>query len=287
MSTTIVNLTHSFYKILKYMVKNDIKEVTISVVIYQNTMKKELKKLGLESKEAKIYLACLQTKDSNPAYLVRQTKIKRSTIYFYLAKLKEKGLIETKIKEKRKYFNALNPKDSLQTLLNEQKKEVIKKGKLIQKLIPMLKNIKPKSYEKTVVNYLHGITGLRQLIDKIISENKDIYCIGSNETIFNVINQEEYFKILTLPRMKQNTKLYMLTNKDILKSKRFGESLGSFRNYKFIESIEKIPAVLLMFGSNIAILSKDNNESKIVLINDKTISKIMQFTFKLLWSKIE
>src|SRR3989338_7719542 len=67
-------------------------------------MKKELVALGFEEKEADIYLACIANERSTPTELAQKTKLKRATVYFYLEKLRGKGLITSEVRGARRGY---------------------------------------------------------------------------------------------------------------------------------------------------------------------------------------
>ncbi len=262
--------------------------MSINVVILTNktTMENFLKKLDFDEKESSIYLACLKGKLNTPASLSRQTGVKRSTVYFYLEKLKEKGIIAYKIKAKKKYIIAIPPRQALKNLIEKKEEEIIRDKKIADKLVPQLEKITRQASFDTQVNYYSGKEGLRIVMNKIIEEKKDIYWIGSLEIALSAIGEDRFYRLLTLKRMKQTTSSYAITDKRLLLKKRFSERLGDFRHFRFLDKNFEIPALLVLFGNNIGIMSEDNGKIKIVLINDSAMSQIIYFTFRSLWDRL-
>ena len=71
---------------------------------------KDLEKLNLNKKEAKLYLALLELGEANLQTIADKAKLKRTTVYDVLDSLKEKGLIRLTSRGKRIYYYAENPK---------------------------------------------------------------------------------------------------------------------------------------------------------------------------------
>src|SRR3989344_1389479 len=112
--------------------------VSTNVVTY---MEKQLKELGFENKEIIVYLACLEGKLNTPTSLGKKTGLKRTTIYFYLEKLKQKGLIVYEIKKSRKYITALPPKQSLKRYIQTKKEKINQEEEIVKGLVLKLGSI--------------------------------------------------------------------------------------------------------------------------------------------------
>ena len=66
----------------------------------------KLEKLGLNKKEAQIYLAALESGETNIEGLSKKSKIKRTTVYDIVESLKEKGLLSSTFSKKKKYMRS-------------------------------------------------------------------------------------------------------------------------------------------------------------------------------------
>lgn len=249
-------------------------------------MEKLLQKLGFDDKESAIYLCCLKKELNTPTSLSRQLGIKRSTIYFYLEKLKEKGVITYKIKGRRKYIIAEPPERAFQEFISKENEKLNLHEKVITKLIPQLKAIIKQKTTSTQVHLYEGVEGMRIIIDRIIEENKNIYWIGSIDILLSLISEEELYRRLTLRRLKQGTTSYTITDRQILKKRKFSEIIGNFRQFRFLDKDFEIPTGLLLLGNIIVLAAKDNNDIKIVMIQDSIMSQMFHFIFMLLWNKL-
>ena len=254
----------------------------VSINIVTN-MEKQLKELGFEDKEISVYLACLQEKLNTPTSLGKKTGLKRATIYFYLEKLKRKGLIVYEIKKSKKYISALPPKQSLKRYLETKKEKISQEEEIVKGLVLKLGTIVQREDTNSKVYNYEGEEGSQFVINKILKAKKDIYWIGSIETLLSMIGEKHLYKLLTVKRLKQETTTFAITDKRILQYKKFSQMIGNQRHFRFLEKDFTIPAVLALFGNNICLISKDNNRIKIVLIEDELIFKINHFLFEYMW----
>ncbi len=247
-------------------------------------MKKLLIKFGLEEKEAEIYLACLAKELNTPTEIARKTSIKRSTIYFYFGKLLKKRLIAYKVHKAKKYAQALPLRTALSLYVKKNKEKFVEQEKIIEKL-PKDKIIKFQN-SQTQVYYYEGKEGARLVMDKILTEKKDIHWLGSIETILSMFKEKQFYKMFTIKRMVQNTSAFALTDKKILNYPRFSEMLGKkFRSIKFLDKNFDTPALLVLFEGTVCLISKDSKINT-VIIEDELIYQMIYFLFQSYWNTL-
>ncbi len=255
-------------------------------IIVDTYMEKQLKELGFEDKEIRVYLACLEEGLNTPTSLGKKTGLKRATVYFYLDKLKQKELIIYEIKKSKKYITALPPKQSLKRYIQTKKEKIVQEEEVVKALVLKLSNIAPKDHGYLKVYNYEGEEGLRFVIDKILEAEKNIYWLGSIETLLSMIGEKNLYKLLTVKRLRQQTITYAITDKKILQYSKFSQMIGNQRHFRFLERDFTIPAVLALFGNSICLISKNNNKIKIVLIEDELMFKITHFLFESMWIRL-
>jgi len=249
-------------------------------------MEKQLKELGFEDKEIKVYLACLGGELNTPTSLGKKTGLKRATVYFYLEKLKQKGLIVYEVKKSRKYIIALPPKQSLKRYVQTKKEKISQEEEIVKELVSKLGNVAERDNVHSKVYHYEEEEGLRFAIDKILEAKKDIYWIGSIETLLSMIGEKHLHRLLTVKRLKQGTTTYAITDRKILQYNKFSQMVGEQRHFRFLDKDFTIPAVLGLFGNNICLISKNNDKIKIVLIEDELMFKITHFLFESMWNNL-
>jgi len=72
-------------------------------------LKKALNQIGLEEKEAEVYLAALELGPATIQDIARKSEINRTTVYQMLKNLKSQGLISETTSGKRKLILAAEP----------------------------------------------------------------------------------------------------------------------------------------------------------------------------------
>lgn len=119
------------------------------------SLENNLKSIGLEEKEAKVYLAALELGATNIHDLAEKSGIKRSTVYEMLKKLEPMGLITESIKGKRKLYVASDPE--------KLKRSIKEKEQLLNQILPELKILNNTGATKPKITYYEGQEGLRQI----------------------------------------------------------------------------------------------------------------------------
>lgn len=116
---------------------------------------KYLQEIGLNEKEAAIYLGLLEVDNASVIDVSKKTKINRSTVYVVLEGLMKKGLVsETQI-GKKVHYQAESP-ERLETFVEGQKAIFEEQSKRLKDIIPQIKGIQRATGERPVVKYFEG-----------------------------------------------------------------------------------------------------------------------------------
>ena len=88
---------------------------------------KKLEKLGLNSSEAKIYLALLDLREAQAGEISKKTQINRTTVYDSVERLIERGLVTYVIQANKKVFQAVAPEKILEIIKEQEEtaKEIL------------------------------------------------------------------------------------------------------------------------------------------------------------------
>ncbi len=134
---------------------------------------KFLKELELSEIEAKLYLTLLQHGSTSVRELAETIEIKRTTAYFYIDQLVEKGLIMKLVKGSKKQV-AANPPESLQHLV-EQK---VASAKLVEQTFPSILQTITSSLPEQIdtndseIRYYKGKNGVRKIYEDALTANE-------------------------------------------------------------------------------------------------------------------
>lgn len=118
-------------------------------------LEKYLQEIGLNEKEAAVYLALLQVDTASVIEISNKTKVNRSTVYIVLEGLMKKGLVSETKSGKKIHYQAESP-ERLETFVESRKMVLDEQSKRLKDIIPQIKSIQRASGERPVVKYFEG-----------------------------------------------------------------------------------------------------------------------------------
>jgi sugar-specific transcriptional regulator TrmB len=144
-----------------------------------------LEKLGLNEKEARVYLALLELGESNIQGLSAKSSVKRTTVYDILESLKEKGLITEITKNKKTILMAEDPR-KIENILDE-KKDTFKR------VLPELLSITNVLDNKPKIKFYEGINGIKDVYrDTLNYPDQELLAWVSNEAIHSFDEEQKF-----------------------------------------------------------------------------------------------
>lgn len=118
-------------------------------------LEKYLQEIGLNEKEAAVYLALLQVDSASVVSLADKTKIKRPTVYVVLETLAKKGLVsEVEIGNKTHF--AAEPPEHIETFIQQQKLKFDETAGRLKDILPQLKAVQREVGERPIVKFFDG-----------------------------------------------------------------------------------------------------------------------------------
>jgi len=155
-------------------------------------LERELMEIGLNEKEAKVYLASLELGQSVVQAIANKAGVNRATTYFVIEGLMAKGLMSSFHQGKKQLFVATDP-DRLVEILEEQERDMKRKSKELKKLIPQLQSINNKKSDRPVVRYYEGKEGISAMNDEMmrVTSSSVIPMAYSVDSVDNIFMQEE------------------------------------------------------------------------------------------------
>jgi len=234
-----------------------------------------LQKLGLSELEARIYLFLLKEGSKSTGKIAKFLKIQRSTVYYLLDSLKQKGMVVDLLFGKRSLFQAANPK-----ILEKQAQEVYFK---IKEEIPLLVGSYQQNERDEARVYI-GYKGLVSAYEELISECKngeEILVLGarggedvSSKTYGN------FYKNFNLRRVNSKVKQRVIMNLD-LRSKigKYYQNL-SLTKVRYLNQKTFVPVVVFPKG---IMLVQWKEEPSIFFLKGKEVAASFKQYFEALW----
>jgi len=238
-------------------------------------LKKDLQKLGLNQKEAIVYLALLELGEGLLEDIVKKSRVKRTTLYDIVNSLKEKGLVGTGRRKKRVVYFAQEPQ-ILARKIDEQKR-------IAESVMPELLSLANTIEKKPKVRYYEGQEGIKEVyVDTLKYKDQEMLAWVSGEAVklFDRKFLHEYY----LPeRVKR--KIWMRAIAPDVKTMQDFKNLDNkfIRKTKLV-SADKFPfdVEINLYGEkNIAVMSF--KEKFGMVIESKSFYTTLKSVFELQW----
>jgi len=184
---------------------------------YLYMLEKYLQEIGLNEKEAAVYLALLQYENASVIDISSKTKINRSTTYTILESLAKKGLVSETTVGKKTHYQAESP-ERLETFVERQKVILEEHSKRLKDIVPKIKSIQRENGEKPVVKYFEGRDGIIAASEEFFNSQENggtSYMIYSRDLVKDIFTESE-----------RNKYKKMRVNKDIRSKSVYTSSKG-------------------------------------------------------------
>lgn len=237
-----------------------------------------LDSLGLTVREQAIYLAALELGEMLQAPLAKKAKIKRTTLREHLPNLLERGILQQRIKGKRKVLVARDPRELVQ--------EIEEKAKKAQDLLPQLLAMQNTLANKPEVRFFEGIEGLKQIYQLTLDVGLTMYSFVNAEQMYPEFRKwlEDYY----IPE-KLRRKLWIYNIMTAGEETRSLMPEHGYRENKYI-SKEQYPfeMEITVFGDYVAFFHiRQSDEPSATLIKSQSAAETMLSIHKLIWNNIK
>lgn len=242
-------------------------------------IEKILEQFGLNEKEAKVYIACLQLGKGTVLHIAKRASLKRPNTYLILEDLFSKKLVNIFLESKKKYYTAESPTKLLHLL--ELKKELLNQA--LPQLTAFYNN---PEMNKPYIRYYEGTDGLRNIWDETLTiKDKMMYWISPIKDLVETVGKEyleEYVKrrakkglwIQTLRVSAREEIEYKYKNKETFEK--------TLRITRFVPKEFDIRTTIIIYGNNVAIISGEKKFG--IVVESKEISSLMKIFYDLLWN---
>ena len=235
-----------------------------------------LHQIGLNDKEAQIYLAALHLGRATPAALSKATNINRTTIYSVSEKLLEKGLLYIETKGFKRYFIPQDP-EKLKTLLDQRQR-------IFEKTLPELSSIYHQVAESdALIRHYQGSEGVKAIYDSILDELKpgDWYYVISDQEKWIGIDPE-YFQNFKKKRSLLNLDVKLLLQES--KSARENIKIKRAKN----EEVKILPAGVVLrtnmvITPNKIVIIQTSGSIMGILIKNQSVVDMNKLLFESVW----
>lgn len=247
-------------------------------------LEKELQKLGLSDKEARVYLSSLELGPSPVQLIASKAGVNRATTYVMIESLISRGLMSSFEKGKKRFFTA-EPPEQLMAILRKEEAEIKEKEKEFEEILPELKALFAGAEEKPRVKFYEGVEGLKAIQNDILKSKYD--------SLEEIVSLDECYRVFP-PHPKDHRQMIAQKTKDIpvrvIYTSRKGKILTAKegrRERRFIPP-DKFPFAteINIYGQKAAIATCKGKLMG-VIIESKEISEALRVIFNLAWEAAE
>lgn len=248
----------------------------------------QLKNLGLEESEAKVYLALLELGPSTVSEITKKAKITRTLGYHVLEKLGWSGLVNRASGKKNKLeYVAEHPRNLVQ-FVKDKKNSWEKRVEQIQKDLPKLLDLY-KIADKPVIKFQDGLTGIKNIFSVTLEAKTEILSILDIEG-WDSPELKQFGKNYNKERSHKKIKerILLLDTKPAREWMKYYKGSFKYTHYRWIKP-EQLPGIM-EFGGEIniyenkvvmALLKKPNQMG--VIIENTALANILKAMFELAW----
>jgi len=234
-----------------------------------------LHQLGIEEKQAQVYLAALELGSASVHELAEKSGVKRTSIYNFLSEMKQAGLVSEIKQGKKILLIAENPNILIQRAKNQVKK--------VEEMLPEMMSIFNQPGNKPKVRYYEGQDGLRRAWDDMLASGEDIYGFSDYEKMFTAFS-EDYLWYVPETRVKNKQKFFC-----IAKDGEWGQKIKSkdkehLRETRLVKDIE-LDTEINIYGNKVMMLSFRRPYAA-VIIEDAAISASQKSIWNMVWKSV-
>ncbi len=164
-----------------------------------------LQTLGLDDKEAAIYLAALELGSGTIQELAKKSGVTRTNVYNYISPVRQKGLLSEVVHGKKIMYIAEDPR-KLVGMAEENLKKV-------SSALPEFMGLFNMPSDKPRVKFYDGVEGIRQAYEYYKQTEGPIYAVNDVESMMKVM-PEEYMSNVAKDRGKRKVAYKMIGRDD-------------------------------------------------------------------------
>ncbi len=232
-----------------------------------------LNKIGLNQKEASVYLALLELGTASVMSIARKAGLKRPGTYLILDELEVRGLVSQVPQNKKSLYAAEGPEKLFSDLQ--------KKQELLKRFLPSLEALHNQKKEKPQVQLFQGKEGMLEVYEKVYASGEVWFygTLGDLDKTFPSVTKE----------VSKRAKEHKLKVREILSGTSadiaYAKSIvfDDFYSMRFASPGQQFITDNAIFGDSVAFFSF-NIQIFAVVITSKEISGSLKALYEMAWT---
>lgn len=243
----------------------------------QSKLTKKLKEIliniGLNHKEAAVYLATLELNEDRAAAIAQHAKLNRVTTYDILQKLMAKAYVSATEKDGVKRFTALDPSLLLQDVRKHQEE--------FEHALPEFLRLHGRSHQPRVI-YYEGLAGIKRIYQDQLKSKTEILNYANSKRIREF--WPNYDQEFVAERAKRKIFLRGLTLDDEDGRNVVAENAKYYRDIRTVKPNHfHMTNEINIYEDKVSIISFGKNELIGMLIHSPEIAETQKGIFMMLW----
>ena len=233
-----------------------------------------LQGLGLNGKEVKMYLACLELGSATVQEIAEKSGVKRTSIYNFLEVMKAKGFITEVRHDKRILLIPEEPSVLLSRAEDQRKK--------LEAALPELMSIYNRPGDKPKVRFYQGVEGLKRVYEDTLTTGEIIYEISDYERMFAAV-EGDWMWGYPKRRTELGIKAFSIAKEGPQAEAVRATDTKQLRETRFVADVN-FETEINIYGDKVALLSFRRPYAA-VIIEDKAITQTLRSMWKIIWGQ--
>lgn len=233
-----------------------------------------VKNIGLTEKEAKVYLASLESGAGSVSYIARRAGINRVTAYDVLEKLMKKGMVNSVMRKGTRLYGATDP----HIIASEAKR----KASEFFKALPDLKRLRGDAIHPRI-RYFEGISGIKAIYEDTLNSSTEILNYANSREIRT--HWPEYDSEYVRKRVRHKIYLRGIAPLDEHGSWVKSQDKANYREIRLVPSEEfSFTNEINIYDDKVAIISYKDVPLMGMIIESAEIANTQRDIFKMAWA---
>lgn len=238
-----------------------------------------LKKVGLSTKEYKVYLNTFRIGLQPASVIARKARMNRITTYLILKSFVSRGLAKSIVKRGIQFFSVITPQELINYAENKSEEWKVVSKEILKEL-PAFLQYGPYSQNLPKVSFYEGMEGIKEVYNDTLRNSQEILGFLTVEHI--PLELKRYFIDIYIPRrIKKKIKCRMILS-DSKKARVYQKS-----DCRYLRKTYILPSKYLPFKTEISIYGKDRvsiisftkTDLNAVIIQNKDVYDTMKSIF--------
>lgn len=243
-----------------------------------NQLLQKIRLLGLSDKAARMYLATLQLGGGTMQDLAKGAKVPRTSLYYTVQELMEIGaLIESRL-GKRKYYQAVPPKQLL----------MLAQDRLVEatEALPELEAEAGRG-KSPAIEILHGPQGFKLAWDELLqTKEKEFRIITSGESFLDYVREKYVIRTIIGRKKMLKVKSYQLISDTPYGKEVVKKDSKENRESKLLPSHIKLPYTLIFSEEKVLVVST-RAENIVLMWNSPKLAMTLRSLFEEFWKNLK